>query len=207
MYRCIFYKKNCGIWLCGVFDISSWWRHQIETISALLAFVRGIHRSPVNSPHKGQWRGSLMFTLICAQINGWVNNGEAGDLGRNRTHYDVIVMISTVNAPHRIPMPTTVPTLTQGACDGLGHFKRLRLPAKLIWLVSVTNLLFSNTGDLLTQCYSVAVSMMTSAYGNIFRATGHLWGEFTGHRWIPRTKASDAELWCFLWSAPEWTVE
>ena len=38
---------------------------------------------------------------------------------------------------------------------------------------------------------------------NIFRVTGHLWGEFTGRRWIPRTKASDAELWCFLWSAPE----
>ena len=37
-------------------------------------FVRGIHRSPVNSPHKGQWRGALMFTLICARINGWVNN-------------------------------------------------------------------------------------------------------------------------------------
>ena len=55
-------------------------------------FVRGIHRSPVNSPHKGQWRGSLMFTLICARINGWVNNREAGDLRRYRTHYDVIVM-------------------------------------------------------------------------------------------------------------------
>ena len=55
-------------------------------------FVRGIHRSPVNSPHKDQWRGALMFTLICARINGWVNNGEAGDLIRNRAHYDVIVM-------------------------------------------------------------------------------------------------------------------
>ena len=37
-------------------------------------FVRGIHRSPVNSPHKGQWRGALMFSLICARINVWVNN-------------------------------------------------------------------------------------------------------------------------------------
>ena len=46
-------------------------------------------------------------------------------------------------------------------------------------------------------------SMMTSSNGNIFRVTGHLCGEFTGHRWIPRTKASDAELWCFLWSTPE----
>ena len=55
-------------------------------------FVRGIHRSPVNSPHKGQWRGALMFTLICARINGWVNTREAGDLRRYRPHYDVIVM-------------------------------------------------------------------------------------------------------------------
>ena len=55
-------------------------------------FVRGIHRSPVNSPHKGQWRGALMFSLICLWINDWVNNGEAGDLRHYRIHYDVIVM-------------------------------------------------------------------------------------------------------------------
>ena len=39
--------------------------------------------------------------------------------------------------------------------------------------------------------------------GNIFRVTGHLCMEFTGPRWIPHTKASDAELWCFLWSVSE----
>ena len=55
-------------------------------------FVRGIHRSPVNSPHKGQWRGALMFSLICVWINGWVNNREAGDLRCYRAHYDVTVM-------------------------------------------------------------------------------------------------------------------
>ena len=55
-------------------------------------FVLGIHRSPVNSPHKGQWRGALMFSLICTRINGWVNNGEAGDLRRHRAHNDVTVM-------------------------------------------------------------------------------------------------------------------
>ena len=60
-------------------------------------FVRGIHRSLVNSPHKGQWRGALMFTLICARINGWVNNREAGDLRRYRGHYDVTVMNSRMN--------------------------------------------------------------------------------------------------------------
>ena len=46
-------------------------------------------------------------------------------------------------------------------------------------------------------------NMMTSSNGNIFRVTGHLSGEFTSGRWTPRTKASDAELWCFLWCVPE----
>ena len=69
----------------------SWWRHQIETLSALLAICVG--NSPVNSPpHKGQWRGALMFSLICGCIHGWVNNHEAGNLRRHRAHYDVTVM-------------------------------------------------------------------------------------------------------------------
>ena len=55
-------------------------------------FVQGIHRSPVNSPHKGQWRGALMLSLICAWINASVNNREAGDLKCHRAHYDVSVM-------------------------------------------------------------------------------------------------------------------
>ena len=74
----------------------SWWRHQMETFSALLAICAGIHRSPVNSPHKGQWRGALMFSLICVWINDRVNNREAGDLRRYRAHYDVTLMMSLV---------------------------------------------------------------------------------------------------------------
>ena len=54
-------------------------------------FVQWIHRSPVNSPHKGQWRETLMFSLICVWINGWVNNRDAGDL--RLYHYDVLVMV------------------------------------------------------------------------------------------------------------------
>ena len=56
-------------------------------------FVWEIRRSPVNSPRKGQWRGALMFSLICAWVNGWVNNREAGDLRRHQAHYGVIVMV------------------------------------------------------------------------------------------------------------------
>ena len=59
-------------------------------------FVRRIHRSPVNSPHKGQWRGALMFSSICVWIDDWVNNREAGDLRRYRAHYDVTVMINII---------------------------------------------------------------------------------------------------------------
>ena len=57
--------------------------------------VWGIHRSPMSSTHKGQWCRASMFSLICAWINGWVNNGEAGDLRRHRVHYDVTVMQRT----------------------------------------------------------------------------------------------------------------
>ena len=64
------------------------WKH----FPSYWPLVRGIHRSPVNSPHKGQRRGALMFPLICVWINGWVNNREAGDLRRYRAHYDVTVM-------------------------------------------------------------------------------------------------------------------
>ena len=39
-------------------------------------------RSPVNSPHKGQWSGALMFSLFCARINDLISNREAGYLRR-----------------------------------------------------------------------------------------------------------------------------
>ena len=68
------------------------WKHFLR----YWTFVWGIHRSPVNSLHKGQWSGALMLSLICAWINGLANNREAGDLRRHRAHYDVIVMISDV---------------------------------------------------------------------------------------------------------------
>ena len=55
-------------------------------------FVRGIHWSPMVSPHKDQWRGALVFCLICAWTNGWTNNRDAGDLRRHRSHHDVTKM-------------------------------------------------------------------------------------------------------------------
>ena len=64
------------------------WKHFLRN----WPFVRGIDRSPVNSPHEGRWRRALMFSVICVWINDWVNNREAGDLRRYRAHYDASVM-------------------------------------------------------------------------------------------------------------------
>ena len=68
-------------------DVIKW-----ENFPRYWPFVRGIRRSPVNSPHKGQWRGALMFSLNCVCR---VNNREAGDLRPYRAHYDVIVIETT----------------------------------------------------------------------------------------------------------------
>ena len=70
----------------------TWWRHQMETFFALLALCEGIHRLPVDSPHKGQWQETLMFSLICPWTNSWSKNRDAGDLRRHRAHYDVTLM-------------------------------------------------------------------------------------------------------------------
>ena len=86
-------------------------------------FVRRIHRSPVNSPHKGQWRGALMFSLICARINGWVNNREAGDLRRHQAHCDVIVMIQYewINSMGNHGAAEVSSERRRSSCSGLLH--------------------------------------------------------------------------------------
>ena len=88
--------------LCGFWNFSAYkqnprfhddvikWKH----FPRHWPFVREIHRSPVNSPHKGQWRGALMFSLICTSTNGWANHRDDGDLRRHRAHYDVTVILS-----------------------------------------------------------------------------------------------------------------
>ena len=65
------------------------WEHFLRYWS----FVRGIHRWPVDSPHKGQWCGALKFYLMYAWTNGWANSWDAGDLRRHSTHCDVTVML------------------------------------------------------------------------------------------------------------------
>ena len=84
LLKLIYWSKQCS------HDNVIKWKH----FPHCWPFVRGINRWPVNSPHKGQWPGALMFSFICVWINNWVNNREAGDLRRYRAHYDVILMVT-----------------------------------------------------------------------------------------------------------------
>ena len=108
--RChIFWIRNTGI---HHHDDVIKWKH----FPRYWPFVRGIHRSPVNSPHKGQWRGALMFSLICVWINGWVNNREAGDWRRYRAHYDATAMINAVCVHDNSPDKCWVYVLSECQC-------------------------------------------------------------------------------------------
>ena len=72
---------------------TSWWRHQMETFSALLALCAG--NSPVSGEFPAQRPVTRSFDVFFdrRQLNGWVNTREAGDLRRYRAHYDVMVML------------------------------------------------------------------------------------------------------------------
>ena len=85
-------------------------------------FVRGIHRSPVNSPHKT--RVAELWCFLWSAINGWINNSEAGDLRRHRAHYDVTITSGF--------MP-----YFQASCDiGSNEYVYITLPPLVPWEIS-----------------------------------------------------------------------
>ena len=155
----------------------------MKTFTALLALCAGKSLVPVNSPHKGQWRGTLMFSLIYAWINGWVNNREAGDLRRYRGHYDIIVMICQHWASGNWLIPC-------GAFD---------VGAYIIHQKACTHFC----------CVAFGRGYSVSAY--ILSWWRHQVETFSAllalcHRCISLTKTSNAELWCFVWCAPKQTT-
>ena len=83
--------------------------------------------------------------------------------------------------------------------------KITRGSATLIDYILTNNIKIDSNHIQCVSCCSICHRMMTSSNASIFRIASPLWGESTGHRWIPLKKASGAELWCFLWSALEQT--
>ena len=141
IFKCTFLNEN--VWILINISLRLLPKGQINNIPALvqimawcwsgdkplsepmmLAPCAGNSSVPGEFPHKGQWRRALMFSLICARINGWVNNGEAGDSRRHRAHYDVIVM--TINYVN--PAWCVATLCSQARCmywEHLDHFHRV----------------------------------------------------------------------------------
>ena len=181
-------------------------------------FVRGIHRSPGNSHHKGPVTRSfdVFFDLrlnkrLSKHTCGWWFETPSRSLRRHCDAVSVITSHVYVRGGPNLKVwelsydwtSIVLRSIHFWLCTGTGKWLRIEKdklsptsPRIRTWASQAPT--YPQTGGPL---------MMTSSNGNIFRVTGHLCGEFTGPRWIPRTKASDAELWCFLWSVPEKTVE
>ena len=163
---------------------NAWWRHQMETFSALLAICAG------NSPRKFPEQRPVTRNFdvsICSRINGRVNDGEAGDLRRLLAHYDVTVMVCLISVGATVkcrPMWSISP-YPSGLLNS--EWEIVRLP-KCQW----SNLEWYRSPDWHRS------NMMTWSNWNIFRVTGPLWLESTDHRWIPLTKFNDTEMWCFF---------
>ena len=75
-----------------VVSVTAWWRHQMETLSALLAICTG--NSPVTGEFPAQRPMTLSFYVFfdLPWINRWANNRESGDLIHHRAHYGVAIM-------------------------------------------------------------------------------------------------------------------
>ena len=94
------YLRDEGMssWCTALHGLQKWKWHPISSsfitthLLRYWPFVRVIHRSPLDSPQKGHWRGAFMISVICAWTNGWANIWEAGDLRCHGAHYDVTVM-------------------------------------------------------------------------------------------------------------------
>ena len=234
------YHESC--WSPGPL---TWWRHQMEKFSALLAFVRGIHRSPVNSRHKGQWRGVFRISLICAWINVWVNKREAGDLGRHSAHYDVTVMsrkdldshgFGTVRYAvfvfhkegfqrHALPqyrkiyryifmvklhdkkefwnrylchlwsLSLNMDSLFIHSCKSNNtHYK--------VWYKITYPLLNFNGIINSSDAFPFMCVCMVHCRSGVLHDDVTEWNYFPRYWPFVSTKASDAEVWCFLWSTP-----
>ena len=119
--------------------------------------MRGNPLWPVNSSHKGQWRGALMSSLIFAWTNGWVNTRDAGDLRRHHAHYDVTLMV-VLNHPGNRGLVVFLPG---SWWNFLGTSLKL-FPSIFTWLTFVSGIVFGrHVGDLGSRSYA-ATTMPTA---------------------------------------------
>ena len=169
---------RCASWLCFMSETSgrpsvsrgirsiAWWRHQMDTLSASLAIYAG------NSPVTGEFPAqrpvtrSLMFSLICAWINGWVNNNETCDLRRHRAHYDVIVVVNhDLRSTPRIKMPAV-------------KISKLWFIFALRWLACPCDMILHDFSPINTTGVTHTYQHK-SKHGWVITCPGKVWGETT----------------------------
>ena len=131
---------------------SAWWRHQMETFSALLAICVG------NSPVRGEFPSQRPVTrsidiFFYLRPNKWLN----------KQWWDW--WFETPSSPLWRHCHAEICIQTWQPLSSLPHVEVIKKKH--------------------------------------FRVSGPFCREFTGHRWIFLTKTSDANPWCFLWSAIE----
>ena len=123
----------------------------METFSALLALCAGNLPVTGEFPHKGQWRGTFMFSLICAWIHGWENNGKAGDFRRHRALYDFTVMKCLFRRTSKIISKLRVTGLCAGNSPETGEFL-----AQMASNAEIVSIWWRNRGT--TFCHSQLLS-------------------------------------------------
>ena len=106
-------------------------------------FVRGIHRSAVNPPHKGQWRGALMFSLMRAWTDGWANHRDAGDLRHHRAHYAVTLMLRLWRTENVVLAST--PYVGAGKCTNSSWLSAVFHVYVKLWFTWLSNVRSSST--------------------------------------------------------------
>ena len=161
--------------------------------SASLVFVRGILRWPVNFPQKGPVTRKMLpyddvIMIISLHSGGKFVHVVLGAPCRLTRHNCFFGCMHSQNPWSSYIYPGVIHT-KKSVGEIRDNFICVSIYDQLHWLEDLN--------------YALRSDVMTSSNGNIFRVTGHLCKEFTGTRGIPHTKASDAELWFLLWSAPE----
>ena len=200
IFKYIFLNEN--VWISIKISLKFVPKGPINNIPSLVQIMAW--RRPGDKPLSEPMMVNLL-THICVTRPQWVN------LTWNTSSYTVYIkrtlMISYSLMMHGCSFPVCTRSIyycqyltkadVPGAADALNHFITSQSP-----LLRCHTIL-----SLVKNVINIWLIWMNTGYHTLFtwflRLTGHLYGEFTSHRWIPRTKASDAELWCFHWSAPE----